>query len=73
MDEELTHLLERAKAVTLTQEQLEEHRISLAVANGYLSDSRVTTDAMRAARTIAEAGGKPKQRGNKWTRMVMEI
>ena len=60
MDRELTELLERSRSIEMTEEQLEEHRIALAVANGYLSDSRVTVDAMKAARTVVEAGNKPK-------------
>lgn len=60
MDQELTDLLARARGVKLTDAQLEEHRIALAVANGYLSDSRITIDAMKAARTVEEAAKKPK-------------
>ncbi len=60
MEHELTALLERARGLSMTNEQLEEHRIALAVANGYLSDSRVTVDAMKAARTVEEAARKPK-------------
>jgi hypothetical protein len=60
MDQELADLLARARSVKLTDAQLEEHRIALAVANGYLSDSRITIDAMKAARTVEEAAKKPK-------------
>ncbi len=60
MDRELQDLLEKSRAIEMTEEQLEEHRIALAVANGSLSDSRVTVDAMRAARTVVAAGSKPK-------------
>jgi hypothetical protein len=60
MDQELITLLARAREVKLTDAELEEHRIALAVANGYLSDSRVTVDAMKAARTVEEAAKQPK-------------
>lgn len=60
MERELLELLEKSRAVEMTEEQLEEHRIAMAVANGFLSDSRVTVDAMRAARTVVAAGSKTK-------------
>ena len=37
-----------------------EHRITLAAANGHLSDSRITLDTMRAARTIMLAAEQPR-------------
>jgi hypothetical protein len=58
MDEELKGLLERAKGVKLTNSQLEEHRIALAAANGYLSDSRITLETMQATRTLMRASEK---------------
>ena len=61
MDKELEELLERTRAVKLSEAQLEEHRIALATANGHLSDSRITLDAMKATRTIMVAAEKPKQ------------
>ncbi len=60
MDHELKALLDRAREVTPTEQELEEHRIALAVANGHYSDSRVTVDAMRATRTIAQQAAKKK-------------
>lgn len=63
MDKELQELLERSKTLELTDEQLEEHRITLAVANGYLSDSRVTVDAMKATMTVVAASKQSKTDG----------
>jgi len=60
MDHELEGLLERARSIPQTDQQLEDHRIALAVANGQISDSRITIDAMKAARTIVEAGSKTR-------------
>lgn len=61
MDERLTALLEKAKAVTLTPEQLEAQRINTAAANGNVSDSRITVQTVQAARTIMLAAeGKPE-------------
>lgn len=60
MDRELEELLERARDVKMTPEQLEEHRVALAAANGHLSDSRITLETMRAARTIMIAAEQPK-------------
>jgi hypothetical protein len=60
MDKELQELLDRARGVELTPDELEEHRIALAAANGHLSDSRITLETMRAARTIMIAAEKPK-------------
>jgi hypothetical protein len=61
MKQELTALLERARSVKMTPAQLEEHRISLAAANGHLSDSRITLETMKAARTTMLAAEKPKE------------
>lgn len=58
MDQNLVQLLEKAKSVALTDEDLEEHRIALAAANGHLSDSRITLDTMRATRTLMKAAEK---------------
>lgn len=55
MDKELAELLERARSVQMNEEQLEEHRIALATANGHISDSRITLDTMKATRTIMKA------------------
>lgn len=60
MDKELKELLERARSVKMTDEELEEHRVALAAANGHLSDSRITLDTMRAVRTTMIAANKPK-------------
>jgi hypothetical protein len=60
MDEELAKLLERARSLRMTPEQLEEHRIALAAANGHLSDSRITLETMKAARTTMIAAEGPK-------------
>jgi hypothetical protein len=59
MDQELKELLERARGVKLNEAELEEHRLTLAAANGHLSDSRITLDTMRAARTIMLAAERP--------------
>lgn len=61
MDETLAKMLERARGVKMSEAALEEHRISLAAANGYLSDSRVTVDAVRATRNAMAAGSGPKK------------
>ena len=63
MDAELKELLERSRSLSLSDAQLEEHRISLAVANGYLSDSRVTVDAMKATMTLVAASKQSKTDG----------
>lgn len=55
MDKELMDLLDRAKGVTLTPEELEESHIHMAVANGVISDGRVTTDALKAAQVVKKA------------------
>ena len=60
MDQELLTLLGRAREIKPTEAELDEHRIALAVANGVYSDARVTVDAMKASRTIVEAGLKAK-------------
>lgn len=52
MDEELKGLLERSRAVELSPEQIEENRITLAAANGQLTDKRITVNTMKATRTI---------------------
>lgn len=52
MDEELKALLEQARTVELTPEQVEDNRISLAAANGALTDDRITVNTMKATRTI---------------------
>lgn len=61
MDKELQELLERARAVEMTDAELEEHRITLAAANGHLTDSRITVDTMKATRTIMKAAEQPKK------------
>jgi hypothetical protein len=58
MDRELEELLERARAVNLSDKELLEQRIMLAAANGRLSDERITVEAMRASVTIIEAADK---------------
>lgn len=63
MNEELRELLERAKGVVMTEAELHEHRIAMAVANGVLSDDRVTTEAMRATVTVAVASGAMRADG----------
>lgn len=60
MDKELEALLDSVRDVKMTDEQLEEHRIALATANGHLSDSRITLDTMKATRTIMIASEKAK-------------
>lgn len=52
MDEELKALLEQAKSVELSADQIEENRIALAAANGQLTDKRITVSTMKATRTI---------------------
>ena len=60
MDKELAELLERARNVKLSEDDLEEHRVALAAANGNLSDSRITVETMQAARTIMIAAEKSR-------------
>jgi hypothetical protein len=52
MDQMLAELLERAYGASMSADDVEERRIAMAVANGALSDSRITVDAMRAVRTV---------------------
>jgi hypothetical protein len=52
MDNELKALLEQAKSVELSAEEIEENRIALAAANGQLTDKRITVSTMKATRTI---------------------
>jgi len=58
MDKELTELLEKSRHVKMTPEELEQHRLELAVANGSFSDSRITVETMKAGMTIAAASSK---------------
>jgi prefoldin subunit 5 len=60
MDRELYELLARARQIKPTVDELEEQRIMIAAANGHLSDSRITVETMRAARTIMVAGASVK-------------
>ena len=55
MDEELKALLEAAHDSENNLQDLEEHRILMAVANGRFSDARVTVETMRAGVTIMQA------------------
>lgn len=57
MDQRLKDLLDRARSAKMTEADLEEHRIALATANGYLSDSRVTVEAVRSTRQVMVAAG----------------
>jgi hypothetical protein len=59
MDKELKQLLDKAKAVTLSQEELDESHIRMAVANGVISDGRVTMDALKAAQVVKTASAQP--------------
>lgn len=52
MDQELKALLEQAKSVRLSPEEIEDNRIALAAANGTLTDDRITVATMKATRTI---------------------
>jgi len=52
MDDELKALLEQAKSVELSANEIEENRIALAAANGQLTDKRITVSTMKATRTI---------------------
>ena len=52
MDEELRGLLEQARSVQLSPEDIEQNRIALAAANGHLTDERITVATMKATRTI---------------------
>src|SRR5262245_15807044 len=61
MDQELKELLEKAKTVKQSDEELEEHRIALAAANGTVTDSRITVDTMKATRTIMKAAEKARE------------
>lgn len=65
MNIELNELLEKARGVTLSAQQLEEHRIALAAANGHLSDERITLDTMKATRTIMIASESQNTREKK--------
>jgi prefoldin subunit 5 len=60
MDRELEKLLARARQIKPTADELEEQRIMIAAANGHISDSRITVETMRAARTIMVAGAMAK-------------
>jgi hypothetical protein len=55
MDKELETLLEKSRSVKYSDDELEEHRIALAAANGHVTDSRITVDTMKATRTIMKA------------------
>ncbi|NML11444.1 hypothetical protein HHL08_15020 [Sphingobium sp. AR-3-1] len=52
MDDELKALLEQAKSVKLSPEEIEDNRIALAAANGQLTDKRISVSTMKATRTI---------------------
>lgn len=58
MDKELMELLEMSRKIEMSPEEIEEHRIALAVANGSFSDSRVTIETMKAGVTILAASEK---------------
>jgi len=55
MDRELEDLLKQARGVQLSEAQLEEHRIALVAANGYLTDNRITVETVKATRTLMKA------------------
>jgi hypothetical protein len=55
MDDDLKRLLEQAKSVVLSEDQLEAHRIAIAAANGNLSDDRISIETMTATRVIMRA------------------
>jgi hypothetical protein len=52
MNDHLKELLERAKKVDMTPDQLEDQRLNVAAANGNVTDSRITVKTVEAARTI---------------------
>lgn len=56
--DDLNELLERARTIKIDASAMEEHRIQVAAANGYISDERITIDTMRATRTIMKAAEK---------------
>lgn len=58
MDKELEELLVKSRNVTMTSEEIEQHRLELAVANGSFSDSRITVETMKAGMTVVEASEK---------------
>lgn len=58
MDKELMELLEKSRSVEMTPEEIEQHRIELAVANGSFSDSRITVETMKAGMTLVAASKK---------------
>lgn len=60
MDRELEQLIERARDVKLTEQQLEDGRVAIAAANGAITDSRITLETMRATRTIVLASEAPR-------------
>jgi hypothetical protein len=55
MDRDLEELLERTKTIVLSPEDVDESHIRMAVANGVISDGRVTVDALRSAKAVKEA------------------
>ncbi len=62
MNSELEGLLDKVRGITSTPEEIEESDIRIAVANGMISDNRVTVDALKAVRTVNDARNKPKVR-----------
>jgi len=62
MDRDLEELLARARQQKLSPEQLEEHRLTIATANGALTDNRINMDTMKATRTIMLAAEQPKSK-----------
>ncbi len=55
MDRELNELLEAAKDVKMTEDEIIEQRIAVAAANGHITDSRITVETVRATKTLMEA------------------
>ena len=57
MDDKLNALIEAAKSVTMTREDIERQRESFAYGNTHIDNSRITKE------TVAEAAGKLKENG----------
>ena len=57
MDDKLNALIEAAKSVTMTREDIERQRESFAYGNTHIDNSRITKE------TVVEAAGKLKENG----------
>lgn len=57
MDDRLTALIEAAKSVKMTRQDIERQRVSFAFGNTHIGNSRITKE------TVAEAARKLKENG----------